>query len=286
MLAMRRGVTRKNMWGVARAGRHSPGRRDEHAERTGAARRWGAVPRSRGADRRWPAPGAPASSPWPRPAASPSRSSAGSARARSARPPRSRPTPPRRASPITIPVVRRTLSAKVIVRGTVRYGAPQAVVLATSRIKQGASSDIVTRAPRPRAELGAGSVAMTVDGRPVFVLPGGIPMHRDLARRPWAGRVPARACAATARVLHRCGGRPLRQRPRVAAVELYPPPGLDPFGPTDAQLDQLHVAEAAAAQARDARLQALKQRRASAAHGAAPPTSRRPASTPRRPPGG
>ena len=56
-------------------------------------------------------------------------------------------TAPPKASPITIPVVRRTLSAKVIVRGTVRYGAPQAVVLATSRIKQGASSDIVTRAP-------------------------------------------------------------------------------------------------------------------------------------------
>src|SRR3954452_2704335 len=86
-------------------------------------------------------------------------------------------TAPPKASPITIPVVRRTLSAKVIVRGTVRYGAPQAVVLATSRIKQGtgATSDIVTRAPKARVRLGTGSVAMTVDGRAVFVLRGTVP---------------------------------------------------------------------------------------------------------------
>src|SRR6185295_11514632 len=81
-------------------------------------------------------------------------------------------------SPITIPVVRRTLAAKVIVRGTVRFGAPQAVVLANSQLKQGGTaSDIVTRAPRARTELGPGEIAMTVDGRPVFVLPGTIPMH-------------------------------------------------------------------------------------------------------------
>src|SRR5439155_247690 len=34
--------------------------------------------------------------------------------------------------------------------------------------------------PRRRERLAAGHVAMTVDGRPVFVLPGAIPMHRDL----------------------------------------------------------------------------------------------------------
>src|SRR3954470_21010910 len=74
-------------------------------------------------------------------------------------------TAPPRASPITIPVVRRTLAAKVIVRGTVRFGAPQAVVVGVSQLKQGAGSDIVTRAPRARAKLDGGDVAMTVDGR-------------------------------------------------------------------------------------------------------------------------
>jgi peptidoglycan hydrolase-like protein with peptidoglycan-binding domain len=166
-------------------------------------------------------------------------------------------TAPPKASPITIPVVRRTLSAKVIVRGTVRYGAPQAVVLATSRIKQGASSDIVTRAPKPRAELGAASVAMTVDGRPVFVLPGGIPMHRDLGPGDRGQDV-----FQLERALRRLGfstgavdGR-YDAATEAAVSSFYLRQGYDPFGPTDTQLDQLHVAEAAAAQARDARLQA------------------------------
>ena len=91
-------------------------------------------------------------------------------------------TKPPAPSQITVPVVRRTLSTEVIVRGTVRYGAPQAVVLGTSTIKQG--SDVVTRPPRRGARLNVGDVAMMVDGRPVFVLPGAVPMHRDL--RPGA----------------------------------------------------------------------------------------------------
>src|SRR3954454_11107276 len=88
------------------------------------------------------------------------------------------------ASPITIPVGRRALSTQVIVRGTVRYGAPQPVVLATSGLKaastQQAASEIVTLAPVKGTRLRAGAVAMAVDGRPVFVLPGAVPMHRDL----------------------------------------------------------------------------------------------------------
>jgi peptidoglycan hydrolase-like protein with peptidoglycan-binding domain len=167
-------------------------------------------------------------------------------------------TAPPKPSPITIPVVRRTLAAKVIVRGTVRFGAPQAVVLATSRIKQGITSDIVTRAPRARTELGPGRIAMTVDGRPVFVLPGAIPMHRDLGpgdRGPDVRQLE--------RALARLGLRPgavdgLYDADTEAAVAaFYLRRGWDPFGPTDVQLDQLHTAEAAAAQARDARLQAI-----------------------------
>ena len=168
-------------------------------------------------------------------------------------------TAPPKPSPITIPVVRRTLSAKVIVRGTVRFGAPQAVVLASSQLKAGgAASDIVTRAPRARTELGAGEVAMTVDGRPVFVLPGTIPMHRDLGPGDRGPDV-----LQLERALRRLG---LATGPvdgiydaaTAAAVStFYLRRGWDPFGPTETQLDQLHTAEAAAAQARDARLQAV-----------------------------
>src|SRR3954469_7753920 len=44
-----------------------------------------------------------------------------------------------KASPITVPVVKRTLATEVIVRGTVRYGAPQQVVLGQSTVKSGSS---------------------------------------------------------------------------------------------------------------------------------------------------
>ncbi|MEA2321516.1 MAG: hypothetical protein QOD81_1366 [Solirubrobacteraceae bacterium] len=167
-------------------------------------------------------------------------------------------TAPPKPSPITIPVVRRTLSAEVIVRGTVRYGAPQGVVLATSTIKQGISSDIVTRAPHARTELGAGDVAMSVDARPVFVLPGTIPMHRDL--RP-GDRGPD--VLQFERAMSRLGipPGPLDGRydsaTEAAVSAFYLRRGYDPFGPTSVQLDQLRIAETAAAQARDAQLQAV-----------------------------
>lgn len=169
-------------------------------------------------------------------------------------------TAPPKASDITVPVVRRTLASEVIVRGTVRYGEPQDVVLATSKLKQDAApagSDIVTRAPRLRQTLGPGAVAMTVSGRPVFVLPGGTPMHRDLhpgvrgqdvrqlelelARRGLnPGAVDGRYDSATA----------------AAVSGFYLHAGWDPFGATDFQVEKLQTAEAAAATARDARLQA------------------------------
>src|SRR5213594_5224090 len=61
-----------------------------------------------------------------------------------------------KASAITVPVERRVLSSEVIVRGTVRYGSPQPVVLATSNLKQiaSASADIVTSRPRRGARVG------------------------------------------------------------------------------------------------------------------------------------
>ena len=84
------------------------------------------------------------------------------------------------ASPITVPVERRVLSTRVIVRGTARFGGRSTVELGTSQLKQG--SGIVTSPPRLRATLRPGSVAMTVDTRPVFTLTGRVPMNRDLVR--------------------------------------------------------------------------------------------------------
>jgi hypothetical protein len=161
------------------------------------------------------------------------------------------------ASPITVPVVRRTLSTTVIVRGTVRYGAAQPAVLGTSRVKQ-QGSDIVTRAPRRRAQLSPGDVAMAVDGRPVFVLPGAIPMSRDLRRGDHGPDV-----LQLERALSRLGFSPGAVDGRydsgteAAVSSFYLRDGYDPFGATDLQKEQLRTAEAAAATARDAYLQAL-----------------------------
>jgi hypothetical protein len=159
-------------------------------------------------------------------------------------------------APITIPVARRTLATEVIVRGTVRYGAARPAVLATSRIKQG--SDIVTRAPRRRAQLRAGTVAMTVDGRPVFVLPGALPMSRDMHRGVSGPDVRQleRALAGLGFSPGAIDGR-FDAATEAAVTSFYLHAGWDPFGPTDVQLEQLRTAQAAAAAARDAHLQAL-----------------------------
>lgn len=163
------------------------------------------------------------------------------------------PPPP---SPITASVDKRTLATKVIVRGTVRYGAAQSIVLATSRVKQG--SDIVTRPPRKRAMLRPGDVAMAVDGRPVFVLPGDVPMHRDLNRGDRGGDVRQleQALASLGHSPGRIDGRYDVATQRAVSA-FYLSRGWDPFGATDLQLEQLRTASAAAAQARDAHLQAL-----------------------------
>jgi peptidoglycan hydrolase-like protein with peptidoglycan-binding domain len=163
-------------------------------------------------------------------------------------------------SAITVPVEQRVLSSEVIVRGTVRYGSPQPVVLPTSDVKQssagGTIENIVTVPPIRGARVGEGSVALTVSGRPVFVLRGAQPSHRDL--RPGTRGPDVRQLEAA---LRRMGFFPGAIDGRYdgatasAVSAWYESEGYTPFGPTDAQLDQLRAARAAASQARDAYLQ-------------------------------
>jgi len=169
---------------------------------------------------------------------------------------------------ITAPVERRTLSTEVIVRGTVRYGSPQAVVLPTSGLKTG--SELVSRGPRRGARLREGSVALSVSGRPVFVLQGAEPAHRDLgpgARGPDVLQLER----ALARMGFPAGAKDGRYDGATAAAlaALYRRKGWTPFGATDAQSDQLRSAEAAADGARDALLQTRLALR-TAARGATP----------------
>jgi hypothetical protein len=163
-------------------------------------------------------------------------------------------------SAITVPVERRVLSSEVIVRGTVRYGSPQPVVLATSTLKQSSAAggtDIVTTRPRRGARVGEGSLAMSVSGRPVFVLRGAQPSHRDI--QPGSrGRDVRQLEGALARMGFSPGSVDGRYDGATASAvaRWYEGAGWTPFGTTDTQLDQLRAARAAAAAARDAYLQA------------------------------
>jgi multidrug efflux pump subunit AcrA (membrane-fusion protein) len=158
-------------------------------------------------------------------------------------------------SAITAPVERRVLSSEVIVRGTVRYGSPQPVVLATSEVKGGVE-EIVTTRPRRGTRVGEGSVVMSVSGRPVFVLRGAQASHRDLGPGT-VGPDVRQLEGALARMGFFPG--PIDGRydggTAAAVADWYQSIGWEPFGPTDLQLEQLRTANAAASAARDLYLQ-------------------------------
>ena len=172
------------------------------------------------------------------------------------------------ASDITVPVERRTLSTKVIVRGTVQFGGRHNVELGTSALEQG--SDIVTEPARVRDKLEAGDVALAVDGRPVFVLPGVVSMHRDL-RRGARGPDVEQLEPALAALGHSPGpvDGVFDAATQGAVASFYISRAFEPAGATNAELEQLRTAEADAATARDAYLQA-RDAIAQARRGAAP----------------
>ena len=163
-------------------------------------------------------------------------------------------TAPPQPSLITAQVERRTLATEVIVRGTVRYGAPQDVVLPLSALKT--SSSVVSSVPKPGSELNEGSIALVVSGRPVFVFGGGTPMHRDLG--PGSEGTDVRQLE---QALARAGLTPGPVDGRYdgatasAVATFYARYNEAPFGPTDVQADQVRTAAQTAATARDALLQ-------------------------------
>jgi hypothetical protein len=169
-------------------------------------------------------------------------------------------TAPPKASAITVPVEKQKLSSEVIVRGLVRYGSPQPVVLPTSTLKQNSSgagaTDIVTARPKRGSRFSEGMALMSVSGRPVFALRGAQPSHRDIG--PGVKGPDVRQLeAALARMGFFPGPVDGRYDGQTAAAvgAWYERSGYTPFGPTDTQIDQLRTAKATAAQARDAFLQ-------------------------------
>ncbi|MBA3261036.1 MAG: peptidoglycan-binding protein, partial [Thermoleophilaceae bacterium] len=158
------------------------------------------------------------------------------------------------ASIISVPVERRALATEVIVRGTVRYGAPQEVTLPVSTLKT--STSVVSSVPKPGARLDEGQEALVVSGRPVFVFRGATPMHRDLGPGS-EGRDVRQLEQALARAGFSPGSVDGRYdgATATAVAAMYSRRNEAPFGPTDLQVDQLRTAAATAAAARDGLLQ-------------------------------
>ena len=144
-------------------------------------------------------------------------------------------TAPPVASPITVAVEKRLLSSDVVVRGTVRYGAPQNVILPMSAAKK--SLGLITTTPVKGRELKEGDVALTTSGRPVFVLQGAQPAYRDMG--PGSVGEDVRALEQALVRLGFSPGTPdsvYDGRTAAAVAAWYLKTGHTPFGPTEDQL--------------------------------------------------
>jgi hypothetical protein len=142
----------------------------------------------------------------------------------------------------------------VIVRGTGRYGKPEAISLPSSSLKT--STQVISRIAKPDAVLRERSVAMVVSGRPVFVLRGATPMHRDIGPGD-SGEDVRQLESALARFGYSPGSVDGRyDRSTAAAVaQLYRARDAAPFGLTEAQTDKLNTAAALVSTATDHMLQ-------------------------------
>jgi peptidoglycan hydrolase-like protein with peptidoglycan-binding domain len=152
-------------------------------------------------------------------------------------------TAPPTPSAITVPVEKKVLSSDVVIRGTVRYGAPQSVLLPPSSIRK--ANAILTSAPQKGKDLTEGSVAFTASGRPALVLQGAVPAYRDIT--PGAVGDDVRQLQGA---LVRLGFRPGRtdgvydDRTGLAVAAWYLKGGWTPSGPSDEQLQALRAAQA------------------------------------------
>src|SRR5215475_1677367 len=88
-------------------------------------------------------------------------------------------TAPPDPSPILVPVESRVVSSDAVTRGTVRFGLPQPISIAPSTVKGGVG--LIATLPRPNAGFKEGEVLLSISGRPVFVLSGATPVHRDMS---------------------------------------------------------------------------------------------------------
>ncbi len=167
------------------------------------------------------------------------------------------------ASRITAPVESRVLESTVISRGTVRYGDPREVVLASSSIKNGATAlppALIVSVPAVKGTvLAEGDKALEVGGRPVLILKGANPAYRDL--RPGdTGLDVVQLEEALARLGFEPGPADGTYDDATArSVEAwYRKTGYEPYGPTESQRTAINAARDAVGRAEDGVLNASR----------------------------
>jgi peptidoglycan hydrolase-like protein with peptidoglycan-binding domain len=159
-------------------------------------------------------------------------------------------TAPPTPSPILVPVEERVLTSDIVARGTARYGLPQSISIVPSALKP--SIGVVTTLPLRNAQLQEGDVALTVSGRPVFILQGDAPVYRDLT--PGLAGEDVRQLE---RALKRLGFNPgavdktYDEMTSAAVAAWYEAAGWEPFGPTPDQLARIRALEQELAQAQN-----------------------------------
>lgn len=88
------------------------------------------------------------------------------------------------ASLVTVPVERRLLTSQVVTQGSVTYGRARPITLTGMVAAAGGESgtQLVTKSSAAGRTLREGDVLLEINGRPVFVLKGKVPMYRTLTR--------------------------------------------------------------------------------------------------------
>jgi peptidoglycan hydrolase-like protein with peptidoglycan-binding domain len=167
-----------------------------------------------------------------------------------------------KAGPVTVAVVRQSLTASVVATGSVEFASPRPLSLA-GPVGSGASAGTdgeggeqrVTKAPVAGTKIKEGDVLMTVNGRPVFALGGSVPMYRALGPGTSGDDV-----TQLQKALKRLGfdpggtGGTYGQGTATAVADWYKSKGYDAQEPSPADQQQLGSLEQAVSAAQEALL--------------------------------
>lgn len=171
---------------------------------------------------------------------------------------------PPTASLITVPVEERTLTSQVVAQGSVTYGKAQPITLTGTVGGAEAGQQLVTKTTAAGRTLHEGDVLLEINGRPVFVLQGKVPMYRTLVRGGEGDDVDQLRAALRrllpGRGLTRTGA--LNDRVLEAVEAWYGRKGYLPIVPTTEQRTQLRQLERAVNDAKTGGGQALVDARA------------------------